>query len=431
MAKKFNLWQATSLVVGNIVGSGILMLPAAIAAYGSFGLVGWMLTSLGAIFLGLVFARLSHRFTESGGPYTYVRHVFGPFAGFQVAWTYWLANIISNLAVVIAFVSYLSMVFPVLKNHSLLSFCAGLLSLWFSVSINLLGVKLFARIQFLTTVLKVLPLFGLSIVGIFYVDWQNIFPLSLPSTITPIQAIMATMSLSIFSFIGIESATIPSGDVENAKKTVAKATVMGTMISAVIYIWITFVLMGVLGAAQLSVSNAPFADTFSSMFGMHFGIIISFLGAFSCLTTLNGWVLLQGQIPLSVARDGLFPKMFTRLTKGGAPKFALISSSLLMSMMLFFNYSASLLDQFSFIVNLTAFSILFPYLMSSFADMKLLWEEGFHPKKNLRIRSLLTSIFAILYTSVAIAGVGISSVLMGVLFISLGVPLYIYMRKKP
>lgn len=428
MRDKFNLWQATSLVVGNIVGSGILMLPVAIASYGSFGLIGWFLTSLGAVFLGLVFARLSHHFSKSGGPYTYVRSVFGDFAGFQIAWTYWLANIISNLAVVIAFVSYLSISYPVLKESALLSFFVGLISLWAAVGINLLGVKIFARIQFLVTFIKVFPLVLLSLIGFFYVDWGNIYPFTLSAGITPNQAILATMSLSIFSFIGIESATIPSGDIEDAKKTVAKATVFGTVISAAIYIWITVALMGIMGATTLANSNAPFADTFAHIFGENFGYGVALMGAFSCFSTLNGWVLLQGQIPLSVARDGLFPQIFGKLTKGGAPVFALIFSSVLMSFLLFFNYSASLLDQFALIVNLTSFSILLPYLVSSLADMKLLWRE----KNNTRLlwQGMATSLAAFAYTAVAIFGVGIKSFLMGVAFILIGTPIYVVMKKK-
>ena len=428
MKDKFNLGQATSLVVGNIVGSGILMLPVAIASFGSFGLVGWGLTSLGAVFIGLVFARLSHRYSESGGPYTYVKSVFGEFAGFQIAWTYWLANIISNLAVVIAFVSYLSISYPILKTDPILSFLVGLISLWVAVGINLLGVRVFARIQFIVTFVKVFPLIALSLIGIFYVDWSNIYPFTWPANITPTGAILATMSLSIFSFIGVESATIPSGDIKDAKTTVARATVMGTIISAFIYIWITIVLMGIMGPGRLSMSHAPFADTFSYMFGNGFGYGVALMGAFSCFTTLNGWILLQGQIPLSVAKDRLFPSIFGQVSKRGAPVFALLSSTVLMSFLLFFNYSASLLDQFALIVNLTSFSILLPYLVSSLADMRLLWQDG--RKKKMFATGLVTSLLATAYTVVAITGVGFKSFLMGVLFVLIGTPIFIIMKKK-
>ncbi|MDC0348988.1 amino acid permease [Alphaproteobacteria bacterium] len=428
MKYKFGLWQTTSLVVGNIVGSGILMLPAALAFYGTFGLFGWALTSLGAVFLGLVFARLSSRFTKSGGPYTYAREVFGDFFGFQIAWTYWLANIISNLAVVIAFVSYLSLSYPILKEEPTYAFGLGLISLWTAVGINLISLKIFARVQLLVTFVKVLPLIALSFVGIFYVDWSNIYPFTLPMDITPWQAILATMSLSIFSFIGIESATIPSEHVKNPKKVVAQATVIGTIISAVIYIWITVVIMGILGSATLSGSNAPFADTFGHMFGSQSAKIIALMAAFSCFSTLNGWILLQGQIPLAVAKDGLFPKLLGYQSSQGTPVVALVISSVFMSLLLLLNYSASLIDQFAMIVNLTSFSILLPYLFSGLADLVLLWREG--QKKKFAWKSMTVSIIAILYALVAISGVGFQSFSTGVGLILFGVPVFLFMRKK-
>lgn len=410
------------------MGSGILMLPVALAYYGTFGLFGWALTSLGAIFLGLVFASLSHRFTKSGGPYVYAREVFGRFFGFEVAWTYWLANIISNLAVVIAFVSYLSAAYPVLKEHPLYAFGVGLIALWVSVAINLISLKLFARMQVLVTVAKVLPLIVLSVVGIFYVDWSNLYPFTLPMGITPWQAILATMSLSIFSFIGIESATIPSEHIEHPKKIVAQATVVGTLISAVIYIWIAMVIMGILGTGKLSMSQAPFADAVGSMFGSGSARVIALMAAFSCFSTLNGWILLQGQIPLAVARDNLFPKIFGYQSSQGTPVAALLISASFMSLLLFLNYSASLIDQFALIIHLTSFSILLPYLFSGLADLVLLWREG--RKAQFSWGSILVAVVAILYAGVAICGVGFQSFLMGVGLVVIGVPIFWIMKKE-
>lgn len=428
MKYKFGLWQATSLVVGNIVGSGILMLPVALAYYGTFGLFGWALTSIGAVFLGLVFASLSHRFTKSGGPYVYAREVFGRFFGFEVAWTYWLANIISNLAVVIAFVSYLSTAYPILATNPLYAFSVSLGALWLSLAINLISLQFFARVQLLVTIAKVLPLLLLSAIGIFYVDWSNLYPFTLPAGITPWQAILATMSLSIFSFIGIESATIPAEHVEQPKKIVAQATVAGTVISAVIYIWIAMVVMGILGAEKLSLSQAPFADAFGHMFGSKSAYVIALIAAFSCFSTLNGWILLQGQIPLAVAKDNLFPKMLAYQSKQGAPVTALLISAAFMSILLFVNYTASLLDQFSMIVNLTSFSILLPYLFSGLADLVLLWKEG--KKGELAWKSLLVASLAIVYTIVAILGVGYKSFLMGLGLVALGIPIFLIMKKE-
>lgn len=404
------------------------MLPVSLAFYGTFGLFGWALTSLGAVFLGLVFANLSQRFTKSGGPYTYACEIFGRFVGFEVAWTYWFANIISNLAVVISFVSYLSIAFPVLAERPVYSFMVGLGALWASVGINLVSLKLFARVQLLVTIIKILPLIALSAIGIFYVDWSNLYPFSLPQGITPWQAIIATMSLSIFSFIGIESATIPSENIEHPKKVVARATVVGTLIAAIIYIWIAMVIMGVLGAGKLSMSQAPFADAFGQMFGSRCAYLIALMAAFSCFSTLNGWILLQGQIPLAIARDNLFPKILGRQSEQGAPVAALLISASFMSILLFLNYGASLVDQFSMIVNLTSFSILLPYLCSGLADFVLLWKEG--KKARVSWGAMIVAALATFYAVVAILGVGHQSFLMGLGLVVVGIPIFWVMKKE-
>ncbi|MBL0941995.1 MAG: amino acid permease, partial [Alphaproteobacteria bacterium] len=145
--RQLGLWRATSLVVGNMVGAGIFLLPASLGIYGGIGLLGWIFTAFGAICLALVFARLSHHFPRLGGPYAYSREAFGDFIGFQMAWSYWVANWVSNAAVAIAFVSYLSIFFPSLvtkPNHALL---LAISTVWLLTFINIRGARSAGTVQ--------------------------------------------------------------------------------------------------------------------------------------------------------------------------------------------------------------------------------------------------------------------------------------------
>ncbi len=428
MKYKFNLIQSTSLVVGNVVGAGILMMPASLAAYGSFGIFGWMITSIGAILLGLVFANLSHRFVKTGGPYTFIREVFGRFAGFQTAWIYWLANTISNIAVALAFVSYMANVYPEIEQSSLYGFLLSLGCIWSLMLINCLGMAIFARIQLLITLAKIIPLIFIGGVGIFYVDWGNIYPFHITSGQSVTDVLLATTSLSIFSFIGIESATIPAENTQNPKKIIATATILGTSVAAFIYIWIQIVIMGILGAEKLALSSAPFAHAAGHIFGSKVGTIIALIAAFASFSTLNGWMLLQGQIPMAAARDGLLPKILGRVSKKGAPVFALLTSTLLMSLLVFMNYQSSLAKQCSLIISLTSFSILLPYFGCALAELKLLFKQHNSYKSRAFIVPFFVTLGALIYTIFAIIGVGKDSMLLGLILIAFGMPLYGYMR---
>lgn len=425
---KFGLLQAVSLVVGNVVGSGVLFIPATLAAYGSFGLVGLAATSVGAVFLGLVFADLSHRYSQSGGPYTYTRNVLGNFVGFQVAWTYWMANTISNIAIVLTFMGYLSAAYPLLFSSKWVSLGVSLGALWGLVGLNMLGLRFFAAFQTLITVLKILPLAVLSVIGFSSVHMDHILPLTLPPNMGWDQALLATMSLSIFSFIGIESATIPSESVANPKKTVARATLIGTFLAAGIYLWLNMIIIGILGVKSLAQSQAPFVDAFASLLGGSAGFIMALIGAFACFSTLNGWLMIQAQIPMAASQDGMFPAFLGRLTSRGVPGIALVLSSLLMTVLIIGISDAPLVSQFSFIVTLTSFSILLPYFAVALAELVLLVRE-----KEPLARSwphLMVVVMSLLYTMLAIQGVGVQSFLLGAGLVVVGVPIYWWGRRR-
>ena len=424
--QKVGLITATSLVVGNMIGAGIYVLPATLAGYGSVTLVGWILTALGAIVLAKIFGNFSKIIVnKSGGPYTYTREGFGDFIGFLVAWGYWICLWVGNAAIVIAIIGALSFFFPVLETNKLLSVGVGLAFIWFFSWINSRGVKESGRIQVITTVIKLLPLVLIILVGAFMFDINNFpdFNLTGESNLTTIPLVA---TLTLYAFLGLECATIPAENIKNPEKIVPKATMYGTMISTVIYILSTVVLFGMLPVDVLQNSPAPFAEASKLIGGEFAGYFVAAGAAVSAIGALNGWILVSGQIPMATARDKLFPRIFKKENSKGAPAVAIVIGSLLTSAVMLMNFSESLVDQFEIIVLLTTFTALVPYLFTSASYALVIIEHRFHLPG--RGKSVILAGLGISYSLWAIFGSGQATVFYGTLLLLLGIPFYILMK---
>lgn len=430
MKNKMGVWSTTSLVVGNIVGTGILMLPSSLATLGNIGLLSWVVSTVGAMCLALVFARLARRIPKSGGPFTYTQYAFGDFSGFQIAWGYWVANWVSNAAVVVAFVSYLSNLFPVFKQVPIFSLGAGLAALWSLTLVNMFGAQMFKRVQNIITIIKIFPLILIGIFGVTAISLDHLWPLETVSGHTPMSAISHGVSLTLFAFLGLETATIPKQAIRNPEKTVPMATILGTLIAAIIYIWLNIVAVGVLGCEKLSHSTAPFADVAASLFGSDFGFVIAAFGAFACYATLNGWILLQGQVPMAAANEHLLPEFFSKCNRHEVPVYGLIISSILISLLLMANYGLDFVSQFTFIANCTMFAVLLPYIYSSVADLILVIEGRKLVSHMNLLRSVIISSGGFIFGIVAIVGIGQEVVFYGSIFLLFGLPFYVWARQN-
>jgi len=412
--QKVGLITATSLVVGNMIGAGIYVLPATLAGYGSVTLVGWLLTALGAIFLAKIFGNFSKIIVnKSGGPYTYTREGFGDFVGFLVAWGYWICLWVGNAAIVIAIIGALSFFFPVLETDKLLAVGVGLAFIWFFSWINSRGVKESGRIQVITTIIKLLPLVLIILIGAFMFDIDNFpeFNLTGESNLTTIPLVA---TLTLYAFLGLECATIPAENIKNPEKIVPKATMYGTIVSTVIYILSTVVLFGMLPVDVLKNSPAPFAEASKLIGGEFAGYFVAAGAAVSAIGALNGWILVTGQIPMATARDKLFPRIFKKENSKGAPAVAIVIGSLLTSIVMLMNFSESLVDQFEIIVLLTTFTALVPYLFTSASYALVIIEHRFHLPG--RGKAVILACLGISYSLWAIFGSGQPTVFYGPCF---------------
>jgi APA family basic amino acid/polyamine antiporter len=415
----------TALVTGNMIGSGVFLLPASLAAFGTIGIVSWGLTAAGALLLALVFARLSILLPKSGGPYTYCREGFGDFVGFQMAYNYWIALWVGNAALAVAFVGYLTVFYPVLAHDHMLSFIVKVGTVWLLTAVNMCGVRNAGFLQMITTVLKLLPLILVTVLGFFYIHPANLAHFNVSGQ-SNFAALTGAATLTLWSFIGLESATVPAEEADNPKN-VSKATIFGTLIAAVIYISSTIAIMGLIPATQLVHSNAPYADAAKLMLGPVGQWLVAVGAAISCFGTLNGWILLQGQVPMAAARDNLFPRSFSRLSKNGTPIVGLIVSSVLITALLALTLNASLVKQFTFIILLATLSCLIPYLFTTMAELVIFMKQPERFNGQRLFKSSTISILAGIYVFWTILGSGMDVVFYGSLLFFSSVPAYVWM----
>lgn len=414
-----------------MIGSGVFLLPASLALYGSISLVAWSLTALGAVSLALVFAGLSRHHPKVGGPYAYSRAAFGEFMGFQVAYTYWIALWVGNAAIVIALIGYLGVFFPDLAADHYLAYGVSLAIVWFLTVINCLGVSSAARLQLVTTVLKILPLLMLTAYGIFFVDWHNLLVFNITGK-SNLSALTGAATLTLWSFIGLESATVPADDVENPTQTIPRATVLGTVITAIVYIVSGIVVMGLLPMATIAESSAPYAIAAQTLWGSTGRYFLAIAAIVSCFGALNGWTLLQGQVPMAAAKEHLFPESFAKLSSRHAPVAGLVVSSLLISLLLLLTLNKNLVEQFTFIILLATLSGLIAYLLSTMAYVLLVIRNDKIIPKLALCKTVVLAAIAFAYSYWTIIGSGREVVYFGTLLFFSGVPIYvwIYWRRQ-
>ena len=424
---KIGLLTTTSLVVGNMIASGVFLLPASLAAYGGIGLLGWIGSSVGAIVLALLFSRLSKMIPNAlGGPYAYTRAGLGEFPAYLVGWSYLISIWSTNAAITVAFVSYMTVFFEVLKTNSLLALGTGLSAIWLLTWVNTLGVKEVGWVQKISTVLKITPLVLVTIMGLFFIDFKNFVPFNI-SSVSNFSAITATATLTLFAFLGLESATIPTGNIHEPEKTIPRATMIGTVITIFIYVLSSTVIMGMIPAAELKNSNAPFADAAAIIWGnsarywVAAGAIISTLGA------LNGWILLQGQMPMAAARDKLFPVIFNKESKKGVPAVGIIVGSILISVLMMLNFTSGLNDTFTFLILIGTLAVLIPYLFSAAAYGIMIVQNKFWRRDF--ISQLMIALLAFLFSLWAVVGSGQETVYWGIIAILSGIPFYVWMKR--
>ncbi|MEM7226271.1 MAG: amino acid permease [Pseudomonadota bacterium] len=424
--RTLGVWTCTALVVGNVVGSGFFLAPAALAPYGTVAVIAWIVLAGGALCLGLVFARLSRILPDTGGPYAYTRKGFGDFAGFLIAWGYWISMWSSLPAIAIAVADYLEVFIPGLADARLAKLGLALGAMIAVALLNMRGVKEAGRFQLVVVAVKLVPFLAVAFIGLFWVDWGHFTPVN-PSGMPFFLAFAATAPFIMFAFSGIESATVPAGDVKNPTRTIAVATIAGTLIAAAIYTFGTVSVMGVMGRAELEKSGAPFSDAASLMWGDWAGYVIAAAAVLSSLAALNGWTLVMSQVPLAAARHGLLPKAFAELNRRGVPAKGIVISMSLSCAILILQSSGSkeMIAIYDFVVRLSTVADMVPYVFCCFVEGIIFVTVGkrvgyLNPKTYLPVAAV-----AFVFSMLSIYGAGAEAAMWGFLLLLSGLPVYL------
>ncbi|WP_326575521.1 amino acid permease [Streptomyces sp. NBC_00481] len=428
--RTFGLTAATALVMGNIIGGGIFTLPAAVAPYGTVSLLAFGVLSVAAVLLALLFGKLARRSPVTGGLYVYPRDAFGPFAGFLSAWSYWTMCWVSIAALAVGVVGYVDVLIPLGDSKAVLALVA-LAALWLPAAANFAGTRYVGAVQIVSTVLKFIPLLLVATIGLFFIDTDNYGPFNASGESAP-GALAAAAALLLYSFLGVESAAVSAGEVRDPERTVGRASVLGTLASALVYILGTVAVFGLVPHQELVESGAPFADAVNSMAGGTWGgTVIALVAVASIVGCLNGWVLLSAQMPYAAARDGLFPKPFARVGKGGVPGFGVLATAVLGTLLIVVNYADDPDTAFRVLVLITTFTGCVPYLLSAAAQLYWLargTRERVRPAG--LVRDLIVAALSFAFSFWLIAGAGYAAVYQGVLFLFAGIPVYVWLRGR-
>ncbi|MFD7705969.1 amino acid permease [Streptomyces sp. NPDC059785] len=428
-ARRFGLPVATALVMGNIIGGGIFLLPASVAPYGTVSLVAFGVLTVGAVALALVFGRLAHRDPRTGGPYVYARAAFGDFAGFLAAWAYWITTWVSNAALAVAAVGYLDVLIPV-NGHRWTACLAALVLQWLPALANFAGTRYVGAVQLVSTVLKFAPLLLVAVGGLFFFDPDNLGPFRATGG-SPVGAVSACAALLLFSYLGVESAAVSAGEVKDARRNVGRATVIGTAGAALVYLLGTLSVFGTVAHDRLVHSAAPFSDAVNAMFGGSWGGWAVALAALVSMTgCLNGWTLLSAQTPYAAARDGLFPAAFARRRRG-VPTVGVGVTVVLASLLTVYNYTSGSGRVFEVLVLVTTFTATVPYLLATAAQLfHLLSGRRESVDRGRLVRDGVTAAVAAAFSMWLVAGAGYAAVYQGVLFLFAGVLVYAVMAAR-
>ena len=420
---KIGFWPLFTIVIGGQVGSGIFMLPANLAPFGFYGVLGLIIAVFGAVSLAVTFASLSFYYPKTGGPHVYVKEAFGELAAFFTGWTYWVVSWASSTAVVIAVVGY---IMPILGWSSKELYITLEIIILFCITlINLRGVSSAGHFEVILSVMKFTPLLLIPIISLLYFNFDN-FILDKSFQDFSISAILSRVTLiALWGFIGLEAATTPANSVINPKQNIPLAVIFGTLFVATIYLINSLGIMGIIPGETLQHSSAAYVETVQCIFGGSWYVVISIVAFIVCLSSLNAWILTGGQIVLGLSEDGLMPKIFSKKNSHDSPYIGLLISGLGIIPLLFLTNEETFTNQISLVIDFSVIAFLFVYVISVLSFLQIQKRNKvFYDIKNF------IAIFAFLFCLWIIFNTEVKILLIASICVFSGLPLYVFWYRK-
>ena len=363
---KVGLFAAIFLIMSNMLGSGVFMLPATLASVGGISLIGWIIAMIGVIALALVFSKLAELVPGGAGPYDYAKTAFGNYVGYQTNYVYSIASWIGNVSMISVILGYLASMLPIF-NNLLYSALTQISIIWIFTFLNIRGAKIVGIIQGCALTLALVPILFMATIGWKWFNYDMFMSAWNVTHQSATTAVNSSFNNIMWAFIGIESACVSAALIKNPTRNIPLATIGGVIVATLLYISTCTVIMGIVPNAQLVKSSAPFADALRNIWGGTAGIAVSIFAIINCLGSLAGWTMVIGQTAKAAAHDGLFPKVFAKTNSKGIPAFGLIVLAVIMSIVVLATISPTANQQFGKIITMSVILYLIPYIYSGFA----------------------------------------------------------------
>ncbi|WP_335917664.1 putrescine-ornithine antiporter [Shewanella chilikensis] len=407
---KIGVVQLTILTIVNMMGSGIIMLPTQLAQVGTISILSWLVTAAGSTALAYAFAKCGMFSKKSGGMGGYAEYAFGRSGNFMANYTYAVSLLIANVAIAISAVGYGAVLFGV--ELSPIAICLATIGvLWLATVANFGGARITGQVSSITVWGIIIPVIGVSIIGWYWFDLDLYKAAWNPHDMPFFKALGGSIAMTLWAFLGLESACANSEAVENPEKNVPIAVMGGTIGAAVIYIISTNVIAGIVPNGELALSNAPFGLAFAQMFNPTIGSIVMACAIISCTGSLLGWQFTIAQVFKSSADEGFFPKAFSKVTKKDAPVVGMLIIVSIQTVLSLMTISPSLSKQFEALVNLAVVTNIIPYILSM-AALGVMQKQLNIPVKQARIANFMAVIGA-LYSFYALYSSGETAVMLG------------------
>ncbi|WP_313117420.1 putrescine-ornithine antiporter [Ectopseudomonas guguanensis] len=427
-SKKMGLVGLTTLVAVNMMGSGIIMLPSSMAQLGAVSLLSWVVTAVGSMAIAYGFAQCGIYCPRPGGMSAYSEEAHGKSAFFLCSYLYFLSLVIGNVAIGISAVGYLTPFFPWLGSGAAALVAGTIALIWLTILANLGGPSVTGRLGAVTVWGVIIPVAGLGVIGWFWFD-PNLFREAWnPNGLRTSDAIAQSIPLTLWAFLGMESAAQNSDAVEDPKRNVPLACLLGTLGAAVVYVLSTSVIQGIVPNPELANSSAPFALVYAQMFNDSVGNIIMALAVMACLGSLLGWQFTLAQTAKVTAEQGMFPKLFTRVSARNAPLIGLLFCGVLQTLIALSTISPNASAQFTKLVGLAAVTNIIPYITSLTGLLVIMYKAQVEPRIFRRNGVIL--LVAMLYCFYALYASGLEAVFGAALVMVVGYLLFGAIAKR-
>ena len=426
-SNKIGVVQLTILTMVNMMGSGIIMLPTKLAEIGTISIVSWLVTAVGSTALAYAFAQCGMFSRKSGGMGGYAEYSFGKAGNFMANYTYGVSLVIANTAIAISAVGYGSEFLGATLSPLSIALWT-IFTLWLATVLNFGGARITGNISSFTIWGVIIPVVGISIIGWKWFDGSMYVNSWNPHNVPTFEAIGVSISMTLWAFLGLESACANSDAVENPEKNVPIAVLGGTLGAAVIYIVSTNVIAGIVPNLELANSTAPFGLAFAHMFNETIGKVIMGLMVMSCFGSLLGWQFTIAQVFKSSAEEGYFPAFFKKVTSKDAPIVGMVTITSLQTLLSLMTISPSLNKQFNVLVDLAVVTNVIPYLLSMAAlAVSLKTENVPHQKYK---KTVIVAFIGSVYSIYALYAAGEQAMLYGSIVTFIGWTLYGFVSYK-